>query len=266
MANLSSMQLGKLPHIPKAKDMLLASYLDRNKAAVDLEAAPAAINWYEMPTPAGALPEWDGDHLHNNRHGNCAYAAPAHLLMLEGKLTGSPVVITGDDVDREYGLGTGFDPATGVRDNGAYLRDVMEQWRLVGLYGERIDAYLWINPHDPIEFSWALWNCGGLIGGFALPLCARDQVDGQGNPDWFIPADGWPKGDGPGAWGGHAIAIHGGGNSWGLPTHWTWDWQSACCDELVMPITKRWQLRNGRTPNGLAYADVLADARARGAQ
>jgi len=265
MLNIANMQLGKLPHYPRAKDMHLRAYLDRAKAKVDLQAAPAAINWYEMSTPAGTLPEWDGDVLGNDHAGDCALAAPAHVEMLESKLSGSPVAITTDQVLAEYASLAGYNPSDGTGDNGAYLRDVMDRWRTVGLFGERIDAYLWVNPHDPIEMAWALWHSGGLIGGFSLPLCARDQVDSQGNPDWYIPADGWPQNDGPGAWGGHAIAIHGGGNSWGLPTHWTDEWFRVCCDELIMPISKRWQLRNGRTPNGLAYADVLADARARGA-
>jgi len=268
MLNLSTMQLGKLPFRPKAKDMPLRAYLDRAKAEEDLNAAPAAINWYEMPTPTGALPEWDSDVLGNDRYGDCVLAAPAHLIMLESKLAGSPVTITTAQVLEAYQALTGFDPSTGAGDNGAYIRDMMDMWRTYGLYGDKIDAYLWVNPLDKLEMNWALWRSGGLISGILLPKCWPQQVDASGNPDWTIPEGGWEQGDGPGAGGGHAVATHatGGGNSWGMQTNWSDEHRHACCDELVMPISRRWALRNGLTPCGLAYDQVLSDARARGAQ
>jgi hypothetical protein len=267
MLNLSSMRFGKLPFFPKAKDMPLRAYLDRAQAEEDLDSAPAAINWCEMPQPDGNLPTWDSDVLGNDVYGDCVLAAPAHLLMLESKLAGSPVTITTDQVLDAYSDLTGFNREQGIGDNGAYIRDMMDMWRTVGLYGDKIDAYLWVNPLDKLELNWALWRSGGLIAGILLPKCWPEQVDAEGNPDWTIPAGGWAQGDGPGAGGGHAVATHatGGGNSWGLPANWSDEHRQACCDELVMPISRRWQTLSGLTPCGLAYDQVLADARARGA-
>lgn len=268
MINIANMQLGKLPHIPKARDMHLRAYLDRAKAEIDLNKAPGAINWYEMATPTGGLPGWDGDVLGNDKYGDCVYAAIAHALMLQSKLAGIPMNITTQMVLNEYQIGTGFDPATGYNDNGALLREALDRGRQVGLFGVKIDAYLYIDPLDKLELNWALWSGGGLLYGFSLPKRWSEMVDDSGNPDWTVPDGGWKAGEGPGEGGGHAVAGHAsnGGNSWGLPTNWSDEFRQVCCDEMIVFFSSEWSQRNGKTPCGLDYSQVLADARARGAR
>jgi hypothetical protein len=231
--------------------------------------APGALNWRKVQNAAGEVPSPDTDALGNDSIGDCVYAAPAHFAMLVGQLTGRPISISRGQVVDAYAAATGFNPTTGSGDNGAYTRDMLDEWRTVGLYGTQLDAYCSVDYRNPDEVLLALFFAGGLVGGYELPIASQGQVDEQGNPDWSIPPGGWPSGQGPGTWGGHCIAEHatqmGQANSWGLNTHFTGGWRQACCGELWMPLLKGWQLGNGRAPNGFAYDDLLSDARARGA-
>jgi hypothetical protein len=256
--SLSKLALGRLPFFPKAKDLRLAAYLDPEYGAkIAAQEAPAALNWRKVATPAGDLPAPDTDPLGNDSIGDCVYAAPAHFAMLIGQLTGRPIQITRGQVVDAYARATGFNPATGSGDNGAYIR------------GTQLDAFVCVDPNDADEVALALFLGGGLIGGYDLPLASRDQVDEQGNPEWCVPPGGWPEGQGPGTWGGHAVAEHADRllqlNTWGLNAHATTGWRTTCCGELWMPLLKGWRLGNGRAPNGFAYDDLLSDARSRGA-
>lgn len=268
MLDLAKVSTGKKPFVPKRADMHLRTYFDREAAAIDLADAPAQINWFEAPTPTGGLPEWNDDVLGNDKCGDCVYAAIAKMLMLQSQLAGFPIHITTDQVLNEYHIGTGFDPATGYNDNGAVLREVCDHGRNFGLFGSKFAAYLFVNPLDKLEWQWAMNRGGGLLLGFSLPKKWSSMTDDQGNPDWTVPADGWKAGEGPGEGGGHAVFSHAtnGCVTWGLSGNFSDQFVGTCCDEAVMLITPEWEQRNGSTPCGLAYSDVLADARARGAR
>ena len=252
----------------KSADLLLSSYIDKPRLLEHFLGGecPGASSWTAFPCPDGAAPKPDTDPLGNDVAGCCVFAAPGHYAKLIGQLVGCPTPVTSGMVLTEYADASGYDPTTGSGDNGFVIRDMMDLWRQHGLYGVALDAYCKVDHKDQSETALALWLAGGLIGGYALPLESKSQVDEQGNPDWFMPAAGWPDGRGPGTWGGHCILRTGespygrDGNSWGLPAHMTKSWHDECCDELWMPVCSLWALRNGRTPSGFAYADLLNDA------
>ena len=260
--------LGKLPFEPDSRDLLMAKYIDRAQL-IEAAQVPGALDWGAFPTPAGPQPEADTDPLYNDKAGCCVYAAPGHMVKLTGQLTGVPMVVTAGMVRDAYAAATGYDPATGANDNGANIRDMLNQWRQSGLYETTIAAYCAVDWTNADEIAIAAWLCGGLIGGYNLPLASQDQTDENDNPEWSVPAGGWPANKGPGTWGGHCIYGHGTSpgldeaNSWGEPTVWTPGWRAACCEELWAPVLGSWVMKSGRAPNGFAFADLLADVQSR---
>ena len=254
--------LGKLPFEPDSRDLLLAKYIDKAQL-IEAAQVPGALDWGAFPTPAGPQPEADADPLYNNVAGCCAYAAPGHMIKLMGQLTGVPMVVTANMVRDAYAAATGYDPATGANDNGANIRDMLNQWRQSGLYGTTIAAYCAVDWNNADEIAIAAWLCGGLIGGYELPK----RIDEQ-DPDWFVP-EALTADDEPGSLGGHCIYQHGTSpgldesNSWGEHTTFTPGWRRKYCSELWAPVLRMWAMRNGRAPNGFAFSDLLADVNAR---
>jgi hypothetical protein len=153
---------------------------------------------------------------------------------------------------------------TGANDNGANVRDMLKEWHTTGLYGTTLAGFCAVDWTDADEVAIAAWLCGGLIGGYALPVRIREQ-----DPDWFVPKT-LTKDDEPNSLGGHCIYGHGTSpgldeaNSWGEHTTFTPAWRNKYCFELWAPVLGSWVTRSGRCPNGFAMADLLADVFARG--
>jgi hypothetical protein len=259
----SNFKLGRRPFEEDSRDLKFAKYISDAGRLLEAADAPAAPDWTAMPTPSGEVPEVDDDDLGNDTIGLCVYAAPGHQVRLIGQVTGNQLLrpTRGDVVDA-YARFTGYNPATGSGDNGAYVRDMLKQWQDVGMYGTRANAYVQVDVKNADEVAIATWAGCGLTGGYSLPIAS------QGQDTWDVPTGGWPSGQGPGTWGGHCIfgqASSPGldvGNSWGIRTPWTPAWRKACCDELWMVLVDAWQMTS-RAPNGIAWADLLSDVSAR---
>jgi hypothetical protein len=204
----------------------------------------------------------DADALGNDIKGDCVRAGIAHQLNRLFQLTGSTRRIGAAEVLADY------DRATGGFDTGEVILDVLHEGLTIGLFGEKIAAVARVDAKDNDAVALATFCGGGILGGYALPMLAQEQI-GRGE-DWTIPEGGLPAGDRPGKWGLHALDTA--EVSPGLDTHETWGmrqaaspgWRGTCCDELYLLIWERWARLDGRVPSGFAYADLLADVRARG--
>lgn len=268
MPNHAHHKLGKQSFTPKAKDLKLKAYVDK-AALIDSGQVPPASSWTAMLTPSNNLPQKDTDPLGNDEIGLCVYAGPGHMVKLISQQTGVGLTVTRQQVVDAYAEDTGYDPVTGANDNGAVIRDMLKRWQSKGLYGTKALAYALVDYTDPDEVAIASWLGCGTIGGYALPLASQKQVDSMGRQIWFLPDTGFPKGQGPGTWGGHCIyetatspAIDG-GNSWGDNIIWTPEWRQACQDECWIVLVDAWKLVTGRAPNGFAWEQLLADVAAR---
>lgn len=263
MTNLAQFKLGKKPFAADSRDLRLASYVDRSKI-LDGPAIPAAYDWTKWRGADGRVPPYDADPLGNDVLGDCTFAGFAHKLRRIGQLTGNLALasISAEQVKGTY-LG-----ATGGNDWGYGIRDMLKMAQKDGLFGVRIDAFAAVNWRDPDERRVAGWLGCGTINGYALPLASQTQVDGEGRQLWHRPEGGWPAGQGPGTWGLHCEDNHAEGgdlgqdNSWGLRTTRTEEWIQDCCDECWLVLVPEWAAA-GRSLNGFAYQDLLADARAR---
>jgi hypothetical protein len=198
----------------------------------------------------------------NDRYGDCTFASSGHRIITQERAArqGTETQLTDDDIIKGYAAVTGFDPATGANDNGAYMLDVANYLRKTGL-GKQRDG----SPHTVAAFAevarreeWARAAAvvfGGLWLGVWLPISAQSQEV------WDVPADG-PTGDGqPGSWGGHAIYASGydaGGlwfYTWGELRKMTWHFFKVYCDEAFVFISQDYLYRARQTtPRGFSVS------------
>lgn len=268
----NKLPLGKLPFESDSRDLKLANYIDKDKL-ISSNDCPLAHDWDAIPTvdESGKLPEPDTDPLFNNVAGCCVFSGPGHMAKMVGQQTGEPIVVTAEMVSNAYSAYTGYKLNPKLLDRGFSIRIMLKIWKLLGLYGTKALAYAIVNWNDPTELALASWLGCGTLGGFALPKASQSQLDAQGRQLWSVPQGGFPEGQGPGTWGNHCIWCHApspgleGGNSWGIKTYWTTEWNRECCDERWMALLDKWKMRTGRAPNGFAFDDLLADAAARSA-
>jgi hypothetical protein len=265
--NWNSLPLGKLPFSPDARDLKLASYIDKEKL-ISASQCPLAHDWDEIPSAAGKLPDADTDPLGNDKANCCVFSAPGHMTKMIGQQTGEPLTVTTDMVLNAYSI-TGYKLDPKLFDNGFNIRVLLKLWKMFGLYGTKALAYVLVNWKDPDELALASWLGCGTIGGFALPKASQGQVDDKGRQLWSVPPGGFPAGQGPGTWGNHAIwcckpspALDG-GNSWGQSTYWTMEWGEQCCDERWLVLVDKWKMPSGITPNGFAFDQLMTDVKAR---
>lgn len=259
--------LGLVPEPPEVDRLLLSRYVDK-ATLIDVAQAPMGADWTMIPTVSGKLPPPDTDPLYNQHAGCCLFSMAGHHVRLVARLVGRDDIadaVTEEAVKRAYAAATGYDPDTGEGDNGYTFSGLFAIWEAAGLFGTRMVARASVDWSDEDEVALANWLGVGTLGGYALPIAAQDQVDSRGRPQWSVPPDGWPQGDGPGKWGNHAIFQHGqrGGNTWGDSVIWTPDWNRACCFQLELGVLDISAMANGRVPAGFAWDDLLADVRAR---
>src|ERR1700676_4822018 len=90
--------------------------------------------------PAGAPPippektYWeykltDWKMLKNDSVGDCTIASAGHLEMTWTAHSGTEFIPTDDQIIADYSGITGYDPASGMNDNGAVCIDVLNYWR-----------------------------------------------------------------------------------------------------------------------------------------
>lgn len=243
-------KLGK--HAPKknAKTLLFTNYLTAK--APD----PPGKVWREYKIPPDKWGMFNNDTL-----GDCTCAAIAHMLMLMTAHTGSLVVPSEDEVIKAYSAVSGFDPNTGLNDNGAALSDVLNYWRTTGIAGHKILGWAQIDHTNVYAVKQAIWLFGGIDIGVQFPNIAMNQFNTDRS--WELVAN-----DG-GNDGGHCVCNFGYGSegtnciTWGKRQGMSWDWFKKYCDEAYVVITQDWinQLTN-QTPSGFDLATLQQDLQA----
>lgn len=244
------MKLGKLAPKFSPRTLSFAKY-----AGAAVPAPPLKV-WREYKVPPDAWGMFGNDTI-----GDCTCAAIAHMLMLITAHTGTMVVPTEQDVITAYSAVSGYDPATGMNDNGAAITDVMEYWRTVGIAGHKILGWAAIDQTDLNAFRQAVWLFGGVNIGIQVPAVAMTQF-GSGEPWSIVDNDG-------GIEGGHSIPNFGYGHegtnciTWGKRQGMSWDWFKKYCDEAYTVITPEWlDQATGLTPSGFDLTTLQADLKA----
>lgn len=228
-----------------------------------------------LPPPPGAMgyiqevAAWPM--LLNDSIGDCTCACAGHQIEQWTRYAGNPFTPSDGDILLAYEAVSGYNPNIPGSDTGAFVLDVLNYWRKVGIGGHKIVAYASINTNNPIEFEQAVAIFGNVYLGVGLPATAqRPRTDGNNLPIWEV-VDPTLKGDGePWSWGGHAIPMvgykshtvpNGGGRvvSWGQLFDVTWPFLHAYCDEAYAIVTQDWIETNGKSPSGFDVNQLLAD-------
>ena len=222
---------------------------------VDMEALPAIPSNWRYAHDLHHVPMFA-----NDQFGCCTCASNGHRIVAQEFASQQKELQVNDaDVLEVYSAVTGFrigDPST---DNGAYMLDVANYMRRVGMGRERdgtrhtIAAFVKVDHTDLDEVKAACNIFGGVWVGVWLPLSAQSQT-GEGR-QWTAP-QGKPTGDWePGSWGGHAIEVTAYNSrvamayTWGEEQYMTWGFWKTYVDECYAMISEDW-LRGGKSPRG----------------
>lgn len=241
-------KLGKLATRVDRRTLKLAKYL-----AGVLAPAPTSRDW------TGAIGQLG--EMGNDRLGNCTCAAAGHLIQgWTGNATGTPIVLSDNDIVLAYEAVGGYNPADPSTDNGCVELDVLNYWRNngIGPASHKIAAYASVNPKNFNEVMQAVDLFGGIYIGVGLPTSAQSQVGGLWDVTSASPGD-------INSWGGHAIPIVGYTPNdltcvtWGALQKMTWPWLLAYCDEAYALVTVDWIEANGDSPSGFDIATLQAD-------
>lgn len=248
------MKLGKkLGHVEDPRTFRLANFL-----TAGLPSAP-----FDYQLGRG----FDVPMFGNDRYGDCTCASQAHRIMVQERNAQQKreLQVTTADVLEVYSAVTGFDPNRPETDNGAYMLDVLNYLRRVGLGRERdgsrhqITAYVKVDHRNTTEIRQAIALFGGVYVGIWLPLSAQRQP----LMGWDLPEGGPVKDGEPGSWGGHAVYVNGYDRrgldfyTWSEPAHMTWDFQSFYVDEMYAIVSEDFLHASGKTSRGFDTNKLL---------
>lgn len=241
------MKLGRLAPKPHAKTLLLGNYL-----AGALPAAASKV-YREYKTPETAKQMFGNDTI-----GDCTCAGAANLLILATCHTGTVVIPTLDDVIELYTKVSGYDPTTGLNDNGAAMTDVLDLLRTDGIAGHKILAWAKIDHTNLTHRRVAVDLFGATYVGVNLPTSASQQF--ERNESWEVVRHDTIEG-------GHAIIHPGYGSEGGDYVTWgRWDqkasseWEKKYIDEEYVIITEDWlDAATHLTPGKLSLAELQRD-------
>lgn len=194
----------------------------------------------------------------NDNIGDCTFASHGHRIVVQEAAVGqaSEIKLTDDDIIKGYSAVTGYDPISGALDDGAYMLDVANFMRRIGIGKQKdgtahtVAAFIQV----PLKVEYlraAAMIFGGVWYGIWLPVSA------QGQPSWEVPPQG-PIGAGePGSWGGHAIYSQGYDPlgchiyTWSREMRMSWQFVQTYVDEAYVFVTEDFLRRLTRTtPRG----------------
>lgn len=194
--------------------------------------------------------------LGNTTAGCCTISGAGRLIQAWSALNGRPVAFTDAQALAEYSRVEGYNPATGLPDDGMVETDLLDDWVRGGLFGNRLASYRSVNPRNVVHIKQTIWVYGGIYLGLQLPESAMQQTD-EGRP-WTLP------------WfsrilGGHCVVgleydesyLYCG--TWGLRQPVSWDFVSYYFDAAYALLDSLWLGADGKTPGGLDLAGLTAD-------
>jgi len=188
--------------------------------------------------------------MRNDELGDCTCAAIGHSWQSWSTYGKKPWCPSDANVVEVYNRVNG-----GV-DQGAAMLDVLNSVREVGMGGNKIYAFVAIDPlnHDQVRTAHFLF--GGIYFGAGLPVSAQrqtvwDLVEGNGSE--------------PYSWGGHAMSIIDYAKptltavTWGDLQKLTWAWWDRYVDEAYVVLEEDYVGEDNRSPQGFSLAKLAAD-------
>ena len=231
------------------------------RASLSLMTAPPSCDWHAK-YPA------NGDALGNDTIGVCVEAAEFQTAaMRRANAWGDQRRPTADQVVALYTELSGFNPATGVPDDGTDTAQAMAAWCANGVYldPQTCDVVRWatVDPANLEHVKLAIATTGPIQITLNLPLSAQETPNWALDPTPWLGQPDWK----PGGWGPHRV---GGGKydgdtlevlTWGkyVPVHPRWFSAYALgCDAT---ISREFLDTTGIAPNGLDWSALENDIR-----
>jgi hypothetical protein len=140
---------------------------------IGLGNPPRAAEWQSK------VPDWTMSL--NDTLGDCVPAAAAHCVTQWTTYAGDAIVPTDSDVLKAYEDVGGYVQGNPATDNGCNMLDFLKYWRKTGIGGNKIAAFVSVNPTSDTEVRWSIKLFGNLYLGVQLPLTV------QGATEWDVP-------------------------------------------------------------------------------
>jgi hypothetical protein len=182
----------------------------------------------------------------NDTLGDCTIAGVAHAITTYRALIKKETIPPKNAVQKLY-----FH-LTGGADTGLYELDVLNHWRQSGALGEKILAYVKIDPKNHVHVEQAIEIFGGVYLGFQVQQNCVQEFDNK-----------QPWTPGPLTNDGHAVFAVGYDPNgvtvltWGNTQQGTWAWWDECVDEAYA-ILPQDATKPGYAP-GFNIAQLQAD-------
>ena len=235
-------KLGKLQKRHDPRTLRFAKYLQ----AWNLPPIPDVCDWGAKVSAWGMMG--------NDNAGDCTCAAAGHLILEWTANDSKPFMPTDEQIIEAYSAITGYNPKTGLNDNGAAELDVLKYWLGKGIAGRKISAFVALQENNAVHLKSACYLFGGAYIGLQLPTTT------QGQDVWDV-----VPGMEVGSWGGHAVPIIGYNPvgpvcvTWGAPKQMTWAFYAACCDEAYAVLGPEWTGVDAKAPNGFDLELLQSD-------
>lgn len=257
MQDFSQMKLGRGAMKVDARNLLFRNYLPRI-----LPAVPKMRNWGKKIHPRS----WGM--MLNDNEGDCTIATTGHMEMNWSVNAAGLLVPTDADIQAAYiavtaqeNNGVGYDPATGMNDNGCSCLDVLNYWYKFGISGKKIANFVQIDPTNIAHIKMAIELFGSVYLGINLPLSAQTQNI------WAEPKGGAVGNGAPGSWGGHAVPLVGFSDNyaqcitWGQTLNIEWNFFPPYVEEAYAAVSEQW-LVNNLSPDKYNIVQLQTDANA----
>jgi hypothetical protein len=242
------MKLGK--HTPKfdRRTLQFGKYITKR-----LPAPPKAAD-YSL-----AVSSWPM--MGNDTYGDCTCAAAGHMIQEWTANNGHAVVLPDAAILKAYHHFAGNNA-----DAGANMLDVLKYWRKTGIGGDKIAAFVQIEPKNEIQVQDSVYLFGSCYIGVALPDFAVSSGADFLSIPWVVPPQGPVGSAAPNPQNGHCIPAVGYDErnlyvvTWGALKSMSWQFYQAYMDEAYAVLSADWiNQQLGRSPSGLDFATLQQD-------
>jgi hypothetical protein len=237
-------RFGKHPAKHDYRTLRFKDYLTSESAAPPpaYNALNRVYDNLKTSNPAALFP-MDG----NDTLGDCTIAALAHAITTYGGLISNQAsVMPKDQVIKLYMK------LTGGLDSGLAELDVLNYWRKHKVFGDRILAYVKVDPKNHTHIAQAIQLFGGVYLGFQVQANCVHEFDARK-----------PWTPGPLTSDGHAVFAVGYDPSnvtvlsWGNTQLGTWGWWDECVDEAYAIVPP--EAKDTKFAPGFNFKQLMAD-------